>query len=184
MLRGLLQYTVTTPSSVHRAEVLVTTLMESVLRELQTEINQAAADITVDAKEGLTIVGDKEMLRILAAALIQNAVKFRRSDVSPVVRVKFDRQPRQWSMTVTDNGAGIDERFVDRMFEMFARFHPVGEHPGAGVGLALSKRIVDCHNGRLSVERNPSGPGSVFTVVVPISSSHGKTLSDTQRFPY
>jgi signal transduction histidine kinase len=176
MLRGLLQYTVTTPAAVNRNEVPVSLLMDYVLRELHPDIQEAGADIKVEAAEGLAIFGDRDMLRTLATALIQNAVKFRQPEVDPVVRVRFERQPQQWSMTIADNGVGIDERFRARMFEMFARYHPIGEHPGAGVGLALSKKIVDCHQGKLAVEPNPSGQGTLFTVTVPILSGEHRSV--------
>jgi len=184
MLRGLLQYTVTTPSAVHAVEVPVNALMRSVFQDLHADIEHTEADVKVNSSDGLTVLGDRDMLRTVATALVSNALKFHRKDSRPVVEIAFARQPQQWSMSVSDNGIGVEEHFVPRMFEMFARFHPVGEHPGAGVGLALSKRIVDCHAGKLAVRSNPAGQGTIFTVTVPISLNGGKNSLETQRFPY
>ena len=167
MLRGLLHYTGITPENVQQSEVAVGPLMNGVLTELRPELISTGGEVTVDAAEGLTIHGDREMLRTAALQLVSNALKFHERNVSPVVRVAYERQVDGWTLTVTDNGIGIDERFVPRMFEMFARYHPLGQHPGAGVGLALTKRIVDCHGGQLTVKPNPGGSGSVFTIAVP-----------------
>ena len=184
MLRGLLQYTVTTPEGVHPVEVPAGSMIKSVLAELQPEIHAASASIAVDCPDGLTILGDREMLSTVALSLVSNALKFRDNQVPTVVHIAFERHADYWSMTVTDNGIGVDERFASRMFEMFARFHALGEHPGAGVGLALSKRIVDCHGGTLTVRPNPDPRGSVFTVTVPIRSDRLTSLNATGRFPY
>jgi chemotaxis family two-component system sensor kinase Cph1 len=87
-------------------------------------------------------------------------------------------------MTVSDNGIGIDERFKSRIFDMFGRFHPVGEYPGSGVGLALSKRMVECHDGTIAVHPNPSGRGTSITVEVPIVGGETKNPLETGRFLY
>jgi light-regulated signal transduction histidine kinase (bacteriophytochrome) len=184
MLRGLLQYTMTTPGAVRPVDLPVEILMQSVLQELQPEIQQTEATINVISAEGTVIRGDREMLRTVAVALISNALKFRHKDSPPQIEVGFVRGLQEWSMSVSDNGIGVEEHFMPRMFEMFARFHPVGEHPGAGVGLALSKRIITCHGGELSVTPNPEGHGTVFTVCVPIPLESGRNTLETQRFPY
>lgn len=184
MLRGLLQYTVITPAAVYRSEIPVAPMVESIMRELQDEIDASGGEVDFEAEDGLSIFGDRDMMRTLALALVSNAIKFRRKDAPPSVHVAAGRTPVQWWMSVSDNGIGVDERFLPRMFEMFARFHPVGEHPGAGVGLALSKRIVDCHSGKFTVQPNPDGEGTVFTVEVPILSNNHKNSLETGRFPY
>ena len=171
MLRGLLQYTVTSPTAVYRSEIQVTELMRGVLRELYSEIQEAAAVVKVEAAEGLCIVGDREMMNTLLLALTSNAIKFRQAEVVPVVRLSFERFPSHWTLVVSDNGLGIEERFISKLFEMFARFHPVGQYQGAGVGLAVSKKIVDCHGGTLTVSANSPEPGSSFAVEVPILST-------------
>ena len=184
MLRGLLQYTITTPAAVYRTEIPVEPLMQAVLQELVEELEESGAEVQVEAAPGLCIVGDREMLRTLASALISNAIKFRRKDGKPTVKVSFERLPDRWSMVVADNGIGVEEQFIPKMFEMFARFHPVGQHLGAGVGLALSKRIADCHCGKVSVQPTPSGPGTTFTVEIPILSKDRQNALETGRFPY
>ena len=184
MLRALLQYTVITPAAVYRAEIPVAPMLDSILQELRAEIAEAGATVKVDAASGLCIDGDREMIRTLAQSLISNAIKFRRADHRPEVNVEVVRSPRQWTLTVTDNGIGLEEEFMPRMFEMFARFHPIGQYQGAGVGLALSKRIVDCHGGKFTVLPNAAGPGTVFSAEVPILSQDMKNVLETGQFPY
>ena len=184
MLRGLLQYTITTPASVYRSDIPVDLLMRGVLQDLQPEIDSATAEVDIEADLGLSIIGDRDMIRVLALALVSNAIKFRDHDSPPRVSVAFDRLTDRWSMTVTDNGIGIEERFIPRVFEMFARFHPVGQYQGAGVGLALSKKIVDCHGGKFDVRANALGRGTRFTVEIPILSPDHKNGLETGRFPY
>jgi light-regulated signal transduction histidine kinase (bacteriophytochrome) len=175
---------VTTPDAVNRSEVPVAAMMQSVLAELQPEIMVAGAAMNVTCAEGMKISGDREMLRTVVVALLSNSLKFRDKAIAPVVQVSFERWLSGWSMTVEDNGVGVDERFAPRMFEMFARFHPVGEHPGAGVGLALSKRIVDCHGGKMTVRPSTGAQGSVFRVEMPIGPPSLRNPLDTARFPY
>ena len=184
MLRGLLQYTMTTQAAVYRSEIPITALLDQVRQELQPEIEQAGADVHFPNVDGLSVVGDREMIRTLVQALLSNAIKFRRPDVPAVVNVAFERRTDHWTIAVADNGIGIEQRLVPRVFEMFARFHPVGQYQGAGVGLALSKRIVDCHDGKFSVEKNPEGPGTVFKVEIPILSKGVSHALETGRFPY
>ncbi len=184
MLRGLLQYTTTSPAAVYRAEIPVELLIQSVFNELVAEIEDSGAKIQVNAAPGLCIVGDGDMLRTLTTALISNGIKFRQPGGQPSVDVSFERLPDRWSMVVADNGIGVEERFIPKMFEMFARFHPVGQHSGAGVGLALSKRIVDCHGGKVTVQPSTSGPGTTFTVQIPILSKDSQNTLETGQFPY
>ena len=184
MLRGLLQYTVTSPAAVYRTEIPVNDLMRGILNELQAEITEAAAVVDVQAAEGLFIVGDREMMRTLIRALTSNAIKFCQPEVAPLVRLVFERFPNRWTLMVSDNGLGIEERFISKLFEMFARFHPVGQYQGAGVGLALSKKIVECHSGRLTVKSNAPEAGTSFSVEIPILSSDSINALETGRFPY
>ena len=184
MLRGLLQYTVTSPAAVYRTEIPVDHVICGILRELNSEITEASAVVDVQAAEGLSIVGDREMIQTLVSSLTSNAIKFRQPDVPPRVRLVFERFPNRWTLVVSDNGLGIEERFIPKMFEMFARFHPVGQYQGAGVGLALSKKIVECHSGKLTVTSNGSAAGTSFSVEIPIWSTDSQNDLETGRFPY
>ena len=108
--------------------------------------------------------GDVVQLRQLFQNLVANAVKFRSAAV-PEVRVSARKASVGWHFVVRDNGIGIDPRHRDRVFELFERLHARGAYNGAGIGLALCKRIVERHGGRIWVEEAPGG-GSSFEFIL------------------
>lgn len=94
--------------------------------------------------------------------LLGNALKFRDPCRKPLlIRVGTRRQEGEWVFTVSDNGIGIDPRQKVRLFRLFQRLHSRDEYPGTGIGLALCKKIVERHGGRIWVESAP-GEGSTF----------------------
>src|SRR5262249_50694015 len=98
--------------------------------------------------------------------IIGNAVKFRRRDVTPEIRVESWALESESVVAVHDNGIGFDPRFKERMFEIFQRLHSRNEYPGIGVGLAISQKIVELHGGRIWAEPR-SGGGSTFLFALP-----------------
>ena len=107
------------------------------------------ADIRVVVGELPVVRGDATLLRQLMANLIGNAVKFRRPDTPAEVRVDSARDPSGWQISVADNGIGIAPEFADKIFVIFQRLHGRESYPGTGIGLALAKRIVEYHGGRI-----------------------------------
>ena len=97
--------------------------------------------------------------------LLDNALKYRRKEEPPRVRVSAARNGDYWEFAVADNGMGIDPAYHQRIFEPFKRLHG-REYPGTGIGLALCKRIVEAHGGRIRVESEP-GRGSTFRFTIP-----------------
>jgi light-regulated signal transduction histidine kinase (bacteriophytochrome) len=101
--------------------------------------------------------------------LVGNAIKFRRPDVPPEVRVDVTTRDSEWVFAVRDNGIGIDLRHANRIFAIFQRLHRRQEYPGAGVGLAICKKIVERHGGRIWVE-SPQEGGTAFLFTLPRAS--------------
>jgi PAS domain S-box-containing protein len=136
------------------------------VRDLGAAIDESGAAITI---EELPVVrADPEQLGRVLRHLIANAIRFR-ADEPPRVTVEGrERSPGSWELSVTDNGIGIDRRQAERVFEMFGSLHP-GEAPaGAGVGLAVCRRIVQRHGGSIRVEPvAPRGSRFVFTLAAP-----------------
>jgi light-regulated signal transduction histidine kinase (bacteriophytochrome) len=97
--------------------------------------------------------------------LIGNSIKFRDSD-PPRVHVAVERTPSEWVFSVKDNGIGIDPQYADRVFEVFQRLHARSEYPGSGIGLAIAKKIVERHRGRIWVESQPH-QGATFFFTLP-----------------
>jgi PAS domain S-box-containing protein len=107
-----------------------------------------------------TVVADGAQLAQLFQNLVGNAMKFRGAD-APRIHVEGLARDEVWVFTVKDNGIGMDPQYADRIFMMFQRLHSKTEYPGTGIGLAICKRIVDRHGGRIWVDSEP-GEGCTF----------------------
>ena len=99
-------------------------------------------------------------------ALPSNAIKFRRADEPPVVTVSAEHGDVEWVVIVRDNGIGVDPAKARQIFDVFQRLHSQDEYGGTGMGLAICKRIVERHGGRIWVEPVPTG-GSEFKFTLP-----------------
>ncbi|HET9986286.1 MAG TPA: PAS domain S-box protein [Longimicrobiales bacterium] len=116
------------------------------------------------------VVANAAQLEQLFQNLLGNALKYRRPDAPPRVHVSADRRVRggsaEWEFTVRDNGIGLDMAYADRIFQIFQRLHRDDDHEGTGIGLAICKRIVERHGGRIWVESAP-GEGAMFRFTIP-----------------
>src|SRR3989441_8014603 len=90
-------------------------------------------------------------------------------DRRPRVHISAERRDREWVFSVRDNGVGIEPQHRDQIFEVFRRLQPQGKYPGTGIGLAICKRVVERHRGKLWVESTP-GTGSVFYFSLPVQA--------------
>jgi light-regulated signal transduction histidine kinase (bacteriophytochrome) len=133
--------------------------VEAALKNLELVVQENAA--TIQVSELPMVYADRMQLIQLFQNLIGNAIKFR-SDAPPKVVVDAEHDENGLVFRVSDNGIGIDERFHDRVFKIFQRLHTREQYPGAGIGLAISKRIVERHGGRIWVGPSENG-GSVFS---------------------
>lgn len=120
---------------------------------------------TVTSGELPAVMGDFTQLVQLFQNLIGNAIKFR-GEEPPEIRVGAERRGRDWLLHVQDNGIGIDPQYAERVFVIFQRLHTREDYPGTGIGLAVSKRIVERHGGRMWIESEP-GKGSTFFFTLP-----------------
>lgn len=112
------------------------------------------------------VLADFGQLAQLFQNLIGNAIKYRNKDVEAKIEVTAERVGAEWVFTVQDNGIGIDSKYAERVFGIFKRLHGAGQYSGTGVGLAICKKIVERHLGRIWVESEP-GRGSAFRFTLP-----------------
>ena len=112
-----------------------------------------------------TVDADEVQLAQLFQNLMGNALKFRGSGV-PRIHVSAADQDGEWHITVADNGIGIEPQYFERIFMLFQRLHTMGEYPGTGIGLAICKKVIERHGGRIWVSSTP-GEGSQFQFTLP-----------------
>jgi signal transduction histidine kinase len=133
------------------------------LVNLRGSIEAKAATVTSDPLPALR--GDEVQLVQLFQNLIGNALKFK-GEGAPRIHVSAAERQDAWEIAVRDNGIGIDPQYFERIFMVFQRLHSKGEYPGTGIGLAICKKVVDRHGGRIRVESKP-GEGSTFYFTLP-----------------
>ncbi len=139
--------------------------LKQAITNLQKRIRESKAKITI--QDSLpTIMADTTQLMQLFQNLIGNAIKFR-SAATPEIEIKAERKEDEWLFSVKDNAIGIDPQFSDRIFVIFQRLHTRDEYPGTGMGLAICKKIIECHRGRIWVE-SELGKGSTFYFTIPV----------------
>jgi signal transduction histidine kinase len=147
---------------------------ERAVDNLGAAIEGSEASIVVG--DGLpAVTGDPRLLTALFQNLIGNGIKFHRPDIPPRVEVRAETDPDadEVSVTVHDNGIGIDPQYGGQIFTLFKRLHTKTEYDGTGIGLALCKRIVEFHGGRISLE--PSENGAHFRFTLPLH--HQETIN-------
>ncbi len=105
-------------------------------------------------------------LELLFQNLIGNAIKFRKKDISPEITIKVSKQKNAWEFSIRDNGIGMDEKFQEKIFNIFQRLHNKSEFEGTGIGLAHCKKIVSLYGGKIWVKSTP-GEGSTFCFTLP-----------------
>ena len=140
------------------------TIVRDAITNLTGLIEETGAEIVVDPMP--TIAGDASQLVHVFQNLIGNALKFRRPDAKPVVRISARVEEHAWRFLVADNGIGIEPKYFDRIFQMFQRLHGRHQYEGTGIGLALCKKIVERHGGRIQVE-SQAGQGATFSFTIP-----------------
>jgi signal transduction histidine kinase len=163
LIKDLLDYSRVSTRGLPPAETDCAPVFEQAVANLRAAIEESGARVT--CRRLPVVRADASQLALLFQNLIGNALKFR-GDRPPRVHVAARRERGAWVFSVRDNGIGIDPRHHERIFAVFQRLHTRAEYPGTGIGLALCKKIVERHGGRIWVE-SEVGQGSTFYFTLP-----------------
>jgi len=137
--------------------------LKRAVTNLHAAISESGAAVTWDSLP--TVEADEVQLAQLFQNLMGNALKFRGGAV-PRIHVSAAQEAGEWRITVADNGIGIEPQYFERIFMLFQRLHTMGQYPGTGIGLAICKKVVERHGGRIWVSSTP-GEGSQFHFTLP-----------------
>jgi light-regulated signal transduction histidine kinase (bacteriophytochrome) len=130
---------------------------------LDSSIHDSGAQVTVG--ELPEIMCDRSQMVQLIQKLIGNGLKYH-GGLPPRIQVSAKRSGKEWLVSVRDNGIGIDPNHYEQIFEIFKRLHDQAQYPGTGIGLAVCRRVVERHGGRIWVKSEP-GQGSTFYFTIP-----------------
>jgi len=173
LIDDLLSFSRVTSQAKPFSRVALGPLVHEVVSDLSERIEQSGG--TVNVGELSEIAADPTQMRRLFQNLIANALKFQRPGVPPVVEVRSEATtiagPQEapvpaYRLTVRDNGIGFDEKYLDRIFQVFQRLHGRNEYEGTGVGLAICHKITERHGGSITAQ-SQVGEGTVFIIVLP-----------------
>ncbi|MBO0948881.1 PAS domain-containing sensor histidine kinase [Fibrella forsythiae] len=185
LIRDLLTYSRISTRQEESAPVALERVVQHALLDLELVIEESSA--TIEVAQLPIIQGDETQLNQLMQNLLSNALKFRRQDadgqwISPVIRVsarhiRIDDLPASvkparktrayYQIDVADNGIGFDEKYANRIFQVFQRLHGKGEFAGTGIGLAICEKVAANHGGAITAMGKP-GEGAAFSVYFPI----------------
>lgn len=165
LINDLLDYSRTGTRGKPFASTDCESILADALADLAAAVEESGGQVTHDP---LPVVdADEIQLGQLFRNLIGNALKFHGSE-APLVHVSAERMSRVWRFSIRDNGIGIDPQFNEEIFNVFQRLHAAAEYPGTGIGLAIAKKIVERHGGRIWVE-SELGRGANFFFTIPVN---------------
>jgi light-regulated signal transduction histidine kinase (bacteriophytochrome) len=164
LIQDLLAYSRVTTKGNEFKDIKMEEALEQALVNLKMSIEENNANITHDPLPIIT--ADYSQMIQLLQNLIGNSIKYR-SDKIPEIHISAQEKDNDWIFSVEDNGIGIDPQYSDQVFQIFKRLHTNEEYKGTGIGLAITKRIIERHSGRIWVE-SELGKGSKFYFTIPI----------------
>ncbi len=176
LINDLLSFSRVTTQAKPFVPVNLSEVLNGVLSDLEIRIEQTGASVEFDQ---LPIVDADEMqMRQILQNLISNALKFRQEGVAPLVQVRsriFSQDDQEYcEIRVIDNGIGFEQKYTDRIFQIFQRLHGRGTYEGTGIGLAICRKIAERHGGSLVAESKPN-QGATFIFTLPIHQPKGES---------
>lgn len=163
LLVDIMRYTGLGINAVDFGDVRMRDVAVAVQAEMKELIEQSGARIEI--LDLPVVQGDAPQLAQLLRNLLDNGLKFRGAEPARIV-VAAERSGADWTFSVSDNGIGLEQQYADRIFAIFQRLHTAEQYPGTGIGLAICRKVVERHRGRIWVESKPGG-GSTFFFSLP-----------------
>jgi signal transduction histidine kinase len=163
LVRGMLDYSLLGKEA-ELTKVDCKVIIGEVLADLTVSISTCNASISVQLLPTINCYPTE--LRLLFQNLVNNAIKFRRAEVLPAIKISVEPFETGWKFTIADNGIGIEKKNLEKVFAIFKRLHNRSEYEGTGIGLAHCKKIVELHRGKIRVESVPE-KGSRFIFTIP-----------------
>ncbi|HKY33156.1 MAG TPA: ATP-binding protein [Candidatus Polarisedimenticolia bacterium] len=163
LIGDLLKYSRLDGDALDPAPVDCGAIVQEALQDLAPALQECGAEVRVSALP--SVVGHAAQIRMVFQNLVENAVKYR-SQAPPVIQIASAEEGGGFVFTVSDNGIGIKPQYHERIFRIFQRLHDRGSHEGNGIGLAIARKIVERHGGRIWVESAP-GEGASFRFTLP-----------------
>ncbi|MEO1376204.1 MAG: ATP-binding protein [Cyanobacteria bacterium J06635_10] len=165
LILDLLAYSSLGRDQIQLAQVSLATIIEGILKELESELQENQAQITI--KSTLPFVESQQStLKSIITNLITNAIKFVRADINPIVEIWAEERGKNVRLWIKDNGIGIAPQHQQRIFRVFERLHGIESYPGTGIGLAIVHRGMESLGGKVGVESNLN-QGSRFWIELP-----------------
>ncbi len=178
LIHDLLTYSRLSAKPAEMKPIALANVLARVLDDLDLPIRESGATIKVDSLP--TLPGDESQLRQLFQNLLTNALKFRQADTTPLITISSRtvdaaelpelvptrKVPVYQCVTVKDNGIGFDQKYADRIFQVFQRLHGRAQYDGTGIGLAIVQRVIDNHGGAIRASSKP-GHGATFELYLP-----------------
>jgi PAS domain S-box-containing protein len=159
LIQNLLEYSQLSREEVNKEEVSVNEIVNEAIQNLRSAIEMENAQISIENQYD-TVYGDRVQLVQLVQNLLSNALKFTEAK-EPIIKIKSAKENGHVIMSVSDNGIGISNEDQNKVFEIFRRLNTKKSYPGTGIGLAICKKIVDRHKGRIWPESNGNN-GTTF----------------------
>jgi signal transduction histidine kinase len=164
LINDLLAFSRVTTKANPFEKVDLALIAREVISDLEIRIQQSNAKIEVGPLP--TFEGDPLQMRQLLQNLVGNALKFHKDGVPPIVKIDATIKKETLELTVTDNGIGFEEKYLDRIFAVFQRLHGRGIYEGTGIGLAICRKIAERHGGSITARSRPN-EGATFIVTLP-----------------
>ena len=171
LIKDLLEYSRVTTQGKEFKLVNTEEILQKTISNLHAAIEENNAEISYEKLP--EVMADSRQIGQLFQNLISNAIKFRKKDKKPKISVSASENESEYIFSVSDNGIGIEKEYFDRIFTIFQRLHTREEYQGTGIGLSISKKIVERHGGRIWVESEPDN-GSTFYFALPVKQVTGE----------